>query len=173
MSLFLDEELYRRMYELEHEINELNQKVGDLSIELNRKEIAQRNLLLRIKNREYISTDQILKGIPYSDLSPELAYKQYQNEDKDFIFLDVSEPSFKPFMEIPEARKIPYENLLMEAYLLSNKHTPILVISEQGVRSILACRLLVELGYVNVNNISGGHKFWPGYREEIRERKSA
>ena len=38
--------------------------------------------------------------------------------------------------------------------------------SEDGTNSILACKMLCELGFLNVNNISGGHKYWPGHKKE-------
>jgi rhodanese-related sulfurtransferase len=41
----------------------------------------------------------------------------------------------------------------------------VLVISENGTTSILACEFLNQMGFYNINNISGGYKFWPGYRK--------
>ena len=45
-----------------------------------------------------------------------------------------------------------------------NHSQSIFVISEKGVRSILACKILNRFGFYNLSNISGGHKFWPGHK---------
>ena len=37
-----------------------------------------------------------------------------------------------------------------------------MIISENGLRSIQACEMLVKKGFFNINNISGGYEFWPG-----------
>ena len=48
--------------------------------------------------------------------------------------------------------------------------TPILIISEDGTKSILACEFLVKRGFYNCNNISGGYKYWYGFRlKEVRD----
>lgn len=128
----------------------------ELTIALNR------NHLIRVKNNEKISDDMILMGRPYNDFAPEEAYKIYLQKDLDFIFLDVSESAYDaPAME--GTVKIPLKELEARKAELYSKTTPILVISENGVASIMACELLVKMGYYNVNNVSGGHKFWPGH----------
>jgi rhodanese-related sulfurtransferase len=120
---------------------------------------------MRVKNKEELSDDYLLKGLSYLDLSPEKAFELYNNVDNDFILLDVSRVVFQPFKDLPEAKKIPLEDLVMSTHLLQGRGKSIYIISECGVRSIMACKVLNNLGYYNLNNISGGYKFWPGFRE--------
>ena len=55
---------------------------------------------------------------------------------------------------------IPLEELNQRITDIESKKVPILVISEEGVRSIKACELLVRQGFYSVNNISGGYHYW-------------
>ena len=80
---------------------------------------------------------------------------------------------YSPIEELPEAMHIPLEELNIRFTEISNKSTPVYIISENGVKSILACEILNECGYYNVNNISGGYKFWPGFRMNAGIQKSA
>ncbi len=79
----------------------------------------------------------------------------------DFIILDVTKADYSPAARLKGIIKIPLEELASRYAEIQNKTTPILIISECGLRSIKACELLVKKGFFNVNNISGGYKFWP------------
>ena len=68
----------------------------------------------------------------------------------------------KPKIQLEGSIRIPLEELATRYSELQSKTTPILIISEKGLRSIQACELLVKKGYFNINNISGGYQFWPG-----------
>ncbi len=148
-----------RLSNIEKRIEEMNEKL-DFSVAL------QRNHLIRVKNNENIDDTMILMGRPYNDHSPEDAYKIYSNKDNDFILLDVSHESYTPQTELKGSIKIPYESLMTRYPEIMNKTTPILIISEKGLRSILACEFLIKKGFFNLNNISGGHQFWPENVEE-------
>lgn len=146
-----------RLTNIEGNLVRLEEKL-DLSLAI------QRNHLIRIKNGEHLSDDMILMGRPYNDLSPEKAYSIYKNNNIDFMVLDVSKKTSTAPGTMDSCVKIPYEDLETRASEITSKTTPILVISEDGVTSILACELLVKRGFFNINNVSGGYKFWPGFR---------
>lgn len=151
-----------RLSNIEKNIARIDEKM-DFSIAM------QRNHLIRIKNGEEIDDSMILFGRPYNDLSPAKAFEVYQNQDQDFIILDVSAENYKAAGSLDGSLVIPFENLEKRASEISSKITPILIISENGLRSILACELLIKRGFFNVNNISGGHQYWPGH---MKEKKS-
>lgn len=151
--------IHNRIMNIERNLLRLEEKF-DLSLAI------QRNHLIRIKNKEFISDDMVLYGRPYNDLAPHAAFKIFQNKDIDFIFLDVSHKNFKIPAEIQGSLKIPLEELPKKYTEIVNKTTPILILSEDGIRSILACEFLIKKGHFNINNISGGHKFWPGHPKE-------
>ncbi len=157
----------------ESDIFQLQRKVSSLEGQLERLEEfvkssfeVERHHLIRIKNGDVLSDDYILNDHGYMDLSPEKAFQLYNDKDRDFILLDVSSEGHKPPTEIAELRNIPLEDLKRNLYQLPGKGKNILVMSEYGVRSVIACKLLNKAGYYNLSHVSGGHKFWPGHRLE-------
>lgn len=120
--------------------------------------------LMRIKNGQRLPDDFVLNRRQYLDLTPKKAFEIYEDPDQDFVLLDVSELGHESEIEFPEAVKIPLEELGARHFEIASKKTSVLVISEDGTRSILACELLNSQGFYNVNNISGGYKYWPAQR---------
>ncbi|OUR96217.1 hypothetical protein A9Q84_07615 [Halobacteriovorax marinus] len=143
-----------RLSNIEKNISRIDEKM-EFSLSL------QRNHLIRIKNGEFIDDSNILMGKPYNDLSPQKAVEIYNNADLDYIILDVSKEGFKEAKILDGAIRIPLEDLGRRYAEINSKTTPILVFSEQGLRSIQACELLIKKGFFNLNNVSGGHRFWP------------
>ena len=119
---------------------------------------------IRINAGEELSLDYITRNSKYLDLSPEKAFKFYNDKDKNFILLDVSSEDYVPLADLPEAVIYPIEQIDSFIETCPNKATSILVISEDGLRSIKACEYLYKAGYFSVNNISGGYKYWPGHK---------
>src|SRR5690606_38551054 len=108
---------------------------------------VQRNHLIRVKNHEEVSDDFIYHGRKYQDLSPEKAWKLYNDKDYDFVLIDVSSKEYQPERKIPEAHHIPWEEFKERFFEITTKTTPILVISEDGTNSVLACEFLISRGY--------------------------
>lgn len=144
-----------RLSNIEKNIIKLDDKL-DFSISL------QRNHLIRIKNGEFIDDNMILMGTPYNDIAPKKAYDIWNNPDSDFFLLDVTSTNFNKDYRIKGAIHIPLEELSRRYCELQSKTTPILIISERGLRSIQASEMLVRKGFYNINNISGGYEFWVG-----------
>src|SRR5690606_12088427 len=151
---------------LEGEILRLEQKMDEL-IQL------QRNHLIRVKSREEMQAEFLCQGRKYLAPSPVKAGTRNHEKDFDFTLLDVSASDFNPLTPVPEAIKIPWEELPERFIELQNKTTPLLIISEDGTRSILACEFLAKRGYFNCNNISGGHRFWKGSELKLIKELSA
>lgn len=145
-----------RLSNIENNISRIEDKL-DFSIHL------QRNHLIRIKNGESIDDSMVLLGRPYNDLSPSQAHSIYNNPDQDFILVDVSSRSYKGD-RVEGAIQIPLEELDRRYIEIQSRTLPVLIISEQGLRSIQASELLVKKGFFNINNISGGNRFWPGFK---------
>lgn len=151
-----------RLGNIEKNIARIDEKL-DFSI------LLQRNHLVRVKNGEDIDDNMILMGRPYNDLSPQRAWSLYNNNNIDFIMLDVSKKSeYKNYSKIEESILIPLEELNVRFAEIPSKTIPILIISENGLRSIQACELLIKKGFFNINNVSGGHAFWPGHATTSR-----
>lgn len=167
----LQNSIFYNFNQLQDEVKELKKELADLSEKYEKAMAIQRCHIMRIKNGEKLSDEYILNGRLYNDYSPEAAFDFYSQEDENYILLDVSEKAYQPPQELPEATRIPLEELPMRIKELVNKATPILVISEDGVKSILACEMLNQFGYYNINNISGGYKFWPPFRHKLPQEK--
>jgi rhodanese-related sulfurtransferase len=148
-----------RLSNIEKNIARIDEKL-EFSITL------QRNHLVRVKNGEEIDDSMILMGRPYNDISPQRAWSIYNNPNIDFIVLDVTGRNFKG-VHLDEALQIPMEELHVRYIEIPSKTVPILVISENGLRSIQACEFLVKKGFFNINNVSGGYEFWPGKDHDL------
>ncbi len=165
--------IFSQLQTFEKEIDRLEGKILELETRLEKMMSIERNHLIRIKNGEEVSDEFLLKGRAYNDLSPEKAWKLYQNPDFDFILIDVTSKDYEAFNRLPEALHIPWEDFSDRFAEIQSKTTPIFIISEDGTNSVLACEFLVRLGYYNCNNISGGYKYWKGFRlEEVKERSA-
>lgn len=143
-----------RLSNIEKSITRMDEKL-DFSLAL------QRNHLVRIKNGEEIDDNMILMGRPYNDITPKKAWSIYNNPDVDFIIVDVSLQTFEG-ERLKEAIIIPLEELHIRFVEIPSKTVPIMIISENGLRSIQGCEQLIKKGFFNINNISGGYEFWPG-----------
>ena len=146
--------LNTRLSNIERNIQKLDEKI-DYALTL------QKNHLIRIKNGENLSDSIILESLPYNDLTPQKAFETYSNKDLDFFILDVTKLGYTTETKLSGRIHIPLEELNMRYAEIPNRTTPILVISEVGLRSIKASELLVKKGFYNVNNISGGYRYWP------------
>lgn len=151
-----------RLNNIEKNIARMDEKL-DFSISL------QRNHLVRVKNGEEIDDNMILMGRPYNDITPQKAWAIYNNPNIDFFVLDVTSKTFNKEERLKEALHVPLEELHIRFVEIPSKTVPVLVISENGLRSIQACELLVKKGFFNINNISGGYEFWPGKKAEKKD----
>jgi rhodanese-related sulfurtransferase len=164
--------IFQQLQIFEQEINRLEAKVLDLETKLDHLIQVERNHIIRIKNKEQLPDDFISQGREYNDLSPDKAWKLYQDSDFDFIVLDVSSKDYQgPKLE--EAVSIPWEEFQERFMEIHSKTTPILMISEDGSNSVLACEFLAKRGFYNCNNVSGGYKFWRGFRLKSVKSESA
>lgn len=165
--------IFEQLQIFEDEIDRLELKILQLEQKMERQSQIDRNHIVRVKNHEDVSDEFILNGRAYDDLSPEKAWQLYKNKDFNFIMIDVSSEDFRPLGHIPEAVKMPWEKFREMSLEIQSRSTPILVISEDGTKSVLACELLAKRGFYNCSNISGGYKYWRGFRLIERDSESA
>jgi hypothetical protein len=165
--------VFSQLQIFEQEINRLEGRILEMETRIDKLLEIERNHLIRIKNGEEIADDFIKGGHTYHDLSPEKAWKLYRNPDYNFILIDVSSPDFHSHSRLPEAIHIPWSEFPDRFHEIQSRTIPILIISEDGTTSVLACEYLVKHGFYNCNNISGGYKYWKGFRVEEIKGKSA
>lgn len=145
--------------ELEKRITAIEKKLEKLEVSSQFETSLLRSHLVRIKNNEDLDDDFIMRAAKYNDLSPGEAVSLFSDIDANYVMLDVSAKDFTPKRKYESSIKIPLEQLVARVSEISSfKHAYLIVISENGLRSIKACEMLIELGYYNLNNISGGHE---------------
>lgn len=152
--------LFEQLNIFEQQVIRLEEKIAQLEDQLNDNFKDVRNKLVRVKNKQDLPDDFILSARKYLDLSPQKASQLYYSNDFDFMLIDVSHSDFSPPLNFPEAIRIPWEHFPQRYLEIQSKATPLLIISEDGVNSVLACNFLIKKGFYNTNNISGGYKFW-------------
>lgn len=157
--------IFTQLQDFERTITKLEEQVFQLEKRINELIQIERNHLIRIKNHEELTDEFIFHGGKYLDLSPEQAWKLYSNPDYNFILIDVSLREFQPKQKIPESIHIPWDEFSDRFIEINSRTTPLLIISEDGTNSILACEFLAKLGFYNCNNISGGYEHWKGFNE--------
>jgi rhodanese-related sulfurtransferase len=165
--------VFAQLQAFEQEIGRLEGRILELEQRVETLIQVERNHLIRIKNHEEVSDDFIFSGRMYLDLSPDKAWKMYQNQNSDFIVIDVSAEDYHPQQRLPGAIHIPWEDFQERFLEVTNQTTPLIIISEDGTNSVLACEFLVKRGYYNCNNVSGGYKHWRGFRLESLKGRSA
>lgn len=143
-------------------IARLEQMVMQQQVRFERDLAIQRQHMVRIKNGEKLSDQFLMQGHAYRDLDPQTAWDIFRSEDADFIFLDVSARDFA-VARPGETLHIPLEELENRLSDFPNQSISIIVISEEGLRSVLACDFLVSRGFFNCNNVSGGWRHWRGH----------
>lgn len=142
--------IFSRLTIFEKNLERTNDKLEDSINQL-------KSCILRMNNGEKLSNELIKNTFTYKDLTPHEAALELKSNNINYFILDVSSESFQD--SFTETHKIPLDELIKRRNELPEKIRPILVISENGVDSILACKILISLEYLYVNNISGGYKF--------------
>jgi rhodanese-related sulfurtransferase len=165
--------VFSQLQNFERDISRLEGRILELETRIHKLLEIERNHLIRVKNKEEVSDEFILNGRTYLDLSPEKAWRLYRNPDFDFILVDVTSKDYQLQNRLPEALHIPWEEFQERFLEISSRTTPLLIISEDGTNSVLACEFLVKRGYYNCNNVSGGYKYWKGFRLEKIEGQTA
>jgi rhodanese-related sulfurtransferase len=161
--------IFEQLQIFEEEFERLENKMFELEEKMKRWNDVHRSHLIRVKNGEQLSDEFIQQGKTYLDVSPEKAWKLYQDPDYSFLIVDVSSKDYQPSHSIPEAVHMPWEQFAEMSLSLHNTTSPIFIISEDGTKSILACELLVKRGFYNCCNISGGHQYWKGRLAKVEE----
>ena len=165
--------VFSQLQTFETEIGRLEGRILELETHIHKLFEIERNHLIRVKNGEEIPDNFVQNGRAYLDLSPEKAWRLYRNPDFDFILIDVTSKDYEIQNRLPEALHIPWEDFSERFLEIHSRTTPLLIISEDGTNSILACEFLAKRGYFNCNNVSGGYKFWRGHRLEEVKGQSA
>jgi rhodanese-related sulfurtransferase len=95
---------------------------------------------------------------PYVEMSPELADKEIANGDLRWV-VDIRTEAQWATGHVRGARHIPFHQLPLRHGELP-RGEPVLVTCDRGETSLLAARLLVDLGFGDVRTLAGGLEAW-------------
>ncbi len=158
--------MFKKITKIIQDINFILNKVNNLEKEVKKLKESQatsnkitRSYIIRILRKEQVNENIVLSGKPYNDISPIEASNIINNPNENFILLDVTSKDFPCENRLHNALHIPFEEIKENYNKISNMNVNILVISEDGVKSIEACKYLSEKGFYNLTNISGGYSF--------------
>ena len=93
----------------------------------------------------------------------EIAPAAIIGELADYIVIDVREPEEVLHGYLPDAVNVPrglLERSVLEDARFADPVRPVLVYSGTGIRSLLACLTLQQLGFENVRSLAGGISRW-------------
>lgn len=149
-------------------VHSLEIKIKKLEAELSRVKSSSKHQIELLRNQLVLSKQgapildwAILKGYNYTDLSPTVAMEYYHNPNVIYQILDVSSQDHTPTHQFDQYCKIPLEEIEERYEELIGIKGMLLVISEEGLRSILACEKLAKHGIFNCFNVSGGYAYLP------------
>jgi len=110
--------------------------------------------------------ENILKG-----LIKTISWKDIQNKTSDAIILDVREIAETELGIIPGATNIPLNELRTRLKELPN-NKKIFVYCAVGLRGYIATRILLQNGFTEIYNLSGGYKAWKTATEKSENSES-
>jgi rhodanese-related sulfurtransferase len=98
---------------------------------------------------------------PFSDITPQQAYGFLMISSVQTHFLDVRTPTEYPQGHIPSATNIDYNaSNFKEQISLLDRNARYVVYCQTGVRSAMTRKIMEELGFKYVLNITGGFNAW-------------
>lgn len=99
-----------------------------------------------------------IMGMGCESLSPE-EVKAKRDGGENFVLLDVRTPGEYAAKRIKGAKHVPLQELGLR-YSEVPKDKDVVVYCQNGIRSIVACKMLKKMGYDKVRNMSGGISRW-------------
>jgi rhodanese-related sulfurtransferase len=88
-----------------------------------------------------------------------IEYEQMRNAEPPPALIDVREPWEFAFAHLDEAELLPLGSIQEWAQTL-DKNAAYVVVCHHGMRSEVACRMLVGMGFRHVLNLAGGIDAW-------------
>ena len=100
-------------------------------------------------------------AVTYTDISAlELKKRIDDSKDKGYILIDIRTLPEYNAGHIVEATSVPLATLGYRAYSL-DKTKDIIAYCNTGVTSKIACQILINAGFKDVYNLTGGLQVWP------------
>ncbi|HET6982756.1 MAG TPA: molybdopterin-synthase adenylyltransferase MoeB [Myxococcaceae bacterium] len=94
-----------------------------------------------------------------TEVSPESVAARLRSDDAP-VLLDVREPDETAEGHLPGALLVPRGNLELRVERMVDRDREVVIYCGSGVRSVLAARTLLDLGYARVSSLAGGYGRW-------------
>ena len=99
-------------------------------------------------------------AVLYEEISAfELKQRLSNNNDNGYIILDIRPKTSYDLGHIPRAVNIPLDNLGYRYFEL-DKAKDIIIYCDLGIKSKIACQILINAGFKDVYNLTGGLQEW-------------
>jgi rhodanese-related sulfurtransferase len=144
---------------LKEKVEQLDLQLKSLERKVIESEKIQRGQILALYNGDKISLCTMSGMAKYCDLTPTQARKKIDDSTSNHIVLDVSDQSFSTPKRPKEAIHIPLAELSNNLDKITSKSTTIIVVSEDGIKSIAACEYLFSQNFLSLKNVSGGYQY--------------
>lgn len=99
-------------------------------------------------------------------ISPAALDEQIQQEERDFILLDVTEDAERMVFALPDSYHIPFGQI-RDRFMELDQEKTVITYCAVGVRSYNAARILMQLGFKKVKILEGGTSFYRSCHDNI------
>jgi len=151
----------KKIKKLTNKIKQLEQKILKLEQELVKDSAIINTNIIRLKNNYEVNDQAILEKSSYIDITAFKAHEIFQEDDSQFMILDICDSNFERPCQLPGVVNIPFDELSEKLKDIPSKTMPIYILSERGINSIHACEILSKKGFYNTYNVSGGYEKLP------------
>ncbi|MDB5037728.1 MAG: phage shock protein [Bacteriovoracaceae bacterium] len=153
-------EIIESVRQLELQVNDL--KKNDLELKAQNVRLLQiiKNIGRKLVSRLPISLESLDKGLNYDLIFPE-EVETWRVSVEGGVLLDTRASHEFTKASIPGAYNIPFDQLAARSESLL-KDRPILLVCENGIKSVAACELLSGKGYFFLYVLKGGMSLYRG-----------
>lgn len=160
-------EVVQKIDQLEAEIGELQKSQKDLRSQNLRLTQSLRTVTRKLVMRLPLSLESLDKGLRYDLIFPE-EIEAWLELTKTGVLIDLrSHEDFEAF-KIPQAINIPADNLSQSLDKI-HKNQPVLLVCENGVKSVTASESFLQKGFSFVYVLKGGMHLYRQQRTEAAQ----
>lgn len=153
-------EIQANIQELQNQVMDLQKSILDTKSQNVKLQNHLRSVARKLVLRLPLSLESLEKGLQY-DLIFSNELESWIQMARDGLILDVRSADEYERAAIPGATNLPFDQLNKVIERL-NRHQPILLVCDNGVKSVAACELLQQKGFFFLYVLKGGMSHYEG-----------
>lgn len=150
--------------QLELQIADLKKSEADLRFQNNRLFQIMKNMGRKLALRLPVSLESLEKGLTYDLIFPD-EIDIWKSASSNSVILDLRTPTDFQNGSIPGAINIPFDQIAQRIDTLS-KDIPLLVVCDNGIKSVTCCEFLANKGFAYLYVLKGGISLYRGRSTE-------